>query len=703
MVAESVAPGFPKAIGSTIMDPCFKDRHVDQYRSGRVRAIDDIYNASLTDCHIELLSQFSVKANLVTPVVKDGSLLGLLIAHQCSGPRAWQEAEISFLSRLATQVGFVLDRGSLPAERKAENEAEKLLMDLSIHMRECRNLEAVMQIAVQEARKVIKADRVSVYRFNPDCSGTMVAESVASFFPKVLGANIFDPCFKERHIDQYRNGRVRAINDIHNANLTDCHIELLEHFSVKANLVAPIMKDGALLGLLIAHQCSGPRAWQEADISFFSRLATQMGLALDQVGLLEEIQQARLELEGALRPRVRAITAASFGITIADATQPEYPIIYCNPAFEKMTGYSQAEALERNCRFLQGVDTDQDAVAEIRKALREQRDCRVILKNYRKDGSPFWNDLTISPVRDELGRVTHFIGLQTDISELREIVLQVQTATQAVTETAEGNKGAVQALSACAASQSRDITAALQSIQVMTNSIQDVADGARQAKLRVQEAYQTVLAGDKAISQSVDSIHSIRKTLIGTADRLKHLGDISRRVSDVMHPVNEFVAHTNILAMNLAVSVGRAGEDPKSQEFMTVAEAVRSLAEQSEEANAGIEHLVAEIQTATQEVFAAIEAETQQLTAGVQVVEETRQQLGQVVAVSTQASELVGQLDQAAVAHSQISDSVSRTMQEVATTANQTSEQAAAVAESFVYLLRVAQELQQVQMNLNER
>ncbi|MBE9127236.1 MULTISPECIES: PAS domain-containing protein [unclassified Coleofasciculus] len=113
----------------------------------------------------------------------------------------------------------------------------------------------------------------------------------------------------------------------------------------------------------------------------------------------------------------RALTATNCGIVISDARQVDHPIIYCNPAFEKITGYSQNEVIGRNCRFLQGADTDPEAVAQIRQSLRSHQEVRVVLKNYRKDGTPFWNELTISPIQDAKGCLTHFIGIQTDVTE----------------------------------------------------------------------------------------------------------------------------------------------------------------------------------------------------------------------------------------------------------------------------------------------
>lgn len=122
----------------------------------------------------------------------------------------------------------------------------------------------------------------------------------------------------------------------------------------------------------------------------------------------------------ALLLRDRAIAAASNGILICDPHQDDAPVIYCNPAFTAMTGYPPEEVLGRNCRFLQGEGTDDLYVQQVRDCLREGREGQVILRNYRKDGTPFWNELTISPVRDEGGHLTHFIGVQTDITERRE-------------------------------------------------------------------------------------------------------------------------------------------------------------------------------------------------------------------------------------------------------------------------------------------
>ena len=115
----------------------------------------------------------------------------------------------------------------------------------------------------------------------------------------------------------------------------------------------------------------------------------------------------------------RAVTASSNGIVITDPKLPDNPIVYVNPAFEKTTGYTTGEAIGRNCRFLQGEDRDQPALEELRVAIQEGRECRATLRNYRRDGSPFWNELYISPVYDEEGRLINFVGVQNDVTEGR--------------------------------------------------------------------------------------------------------------------------------------------------------------------------------------------------------------------------------------------------------------------------------------------
>src|SRR5919202_757727 len=115
--------------------------------------------------------------------------------------------------------------------------------------------------------------------------------------------------------------------------------------------------------------------------------------------------------------REQALTASRGPIVITDPNEPDNPIVYANPAFERITGYSVEEAVGKNCRFLQGEDRDQPALGELRAAIREGRECQVILRNYKKDGTLFWNGLSIAPVHDEEGNLANFVGVLDNITE----------------------------------------------------------------------------------------------------------------------------------------------------------------------------------------------------------------------------------------------------------------------------------------------
>ena len=141
-------------------------------------------------------------------------------------------------------------------------------------------------------------------------------------------------------------------------------------------------------------------------------------------GICRDITERKRE-EAARRLLERGIQATPNGVVMADATQPDMPLVYANDAFYEMTGYAPDEVLGSNCRFLQGPDTDPAAVTTIRQAIAARRRHEVVLLNYRKDGTPFWNHLSLSPVVDEQGFCTHYIGSQQDITRQREHEAQI--------------------------------------------------------------------------------------------------------------------------------------------------------------------------------------------------------------------------------------------------------------------------------------
>jgi twitching motility protein PilJ/methyl-accepting chemotaxis protein PixJ len=302
-------------------------------------------------------------------------------------------------------------------------------------------------------------------------------------------------------------------------------------------------------------------------------------------------------------------------------------------------------------------------------------------------------DLTIRArvTADEIGTIAD--SYNATVGNLRKIVGQVQQAATQVAETTITNEASVQSLSAEALRQAEEIAQALNRAQEMAESVRQVAANAQLAETAVQQAAQTVQEGDRAMNRTVDGILTIRETVAETAKKVKHLGESSQKISTVVNLISTFAAQTNLLALNASIEAARAGEEGRG--FAVVADEVRALARQSAEATSEIEKLVAAIQAETNEVVAAMEAGTEQVVTGTKLVEETRQSLNKITAASTQINELVESITQATVVQSKASEEVTKTMTNVATSADKTSKEASLVSSSFEQLLKVAQGLQQ--------
>ncbi|MCA9402531.1 MAG: PAS domain S-box protein [Candidatus Omnitrophica bacterium] len=115
----------------------------------------------------------------------------------------------------------------------------------------------------------------------------------------------------------------------------------------------------------------------------------------------------------------QVVEATAAGIIITDPKQQDNPIIYVNEGFIRMTGYAAEDAIGNNCRMMQRDDRQQPALARIRNAIKHGQHCHVTIRNYRKDGSMFWNELTVSPIRNPEGTITHFVGVQFNVTDSR--------------------------------------------------------------------------------------------------------------------------------------------------------------------------------------------------------------------------------------------------------------------------------------------
>jgi len=205
-------------------------------------------------------------------------------------------------------------------------------------------------------------------------------------------------------------------DNIQNDPKWDGYHHLAEAEGLRACWSVPILTaDGALLGTFASYYRSAvsPTNGAQRNLS--------RGAALAALTILRHRDlTARKAQEAELHQLQRGIEASPHGILMADAQQPDHPVVYVNPAFCEITGYPREEVLGQNSRFLQGSDTDPKAIKAVRLGLEQKTDVDVTLLNYRKDGTPFWNHLIIRPVLDTTGECTHFIGIQQDISQQKE-------------------------------------------------------------------------------------------------------------------------------------------------------------------------------------------------------------------------------------------------------------------------------------------
>jgi len=345
---------------------------------------------------------------------------------------------------------------------------------------------------------------------------------------------------------------------------------------------------------------------------------------------------------------------------------------------------SKAESLERARQEI-------DAIAKEQKRQKEELQRRALELLMTVDPVSR-GDLTVrAPVTaDEIGTLADSYNAL--IRSLRQIVGEVQTAAQAVNQTAAEKEVAVATVAENANKQAEAVLTALDQIQAIAESLQGVAQRAKQAAEQVQTTTKVVQAGDSAMERTVASISAIRETVAETAKKVKRLGEASQKISKVVNLISDFADQTNLLALNAAIEAARAGEEGRG--FAVVAEEVRLLAQQSASASAEIEELVQEIQQQTNQVVAAMEVGTDQVVRGTQLVEESKQKLSQIAQASAEVNRLVQEIAQSAVEQTRTSEMVSKTMQAVAETVKDTSLESSAVAASFKELLAVAKQLQ---------
>jgi len=345
IIYEDVGPGWASALTTKLRDDCFAAEFATKYQQGRIHAIADIYQAGASDCYIELLERFQVRANIAAPLMKGKDLWGLLCIHQCSNSRQWEESEIEFVQLIAAHLGVALQQADYIeqvkiqstqlAQAKAREKAAEWQKTIAITVEKIRqslDLESIFRTSTVEIRQLLNADRVAIYRFNPDWSGEFVCESVAEGWISLIDEQLQKPELKENisecsakelaqtpvmdtYLQDTEGGRFsrgevyRICDDIYDYGFTDCYLKVLESYQAKAYVIIAIYHGRKLWGLLAVYQNTGSREWQEDEVYLLTQVSTQLGVALQQAEFLQQMQlQAAAISKAAERQRALANT-----------------------------------------------------------------------------------------------------------------------------------------------------------------------------------------------------------------------------------------------------------------------------------------------------------------------------------------------------------------------------------------------------------
>ncbi|MBE9182642.1 GAF domain-containing protein [Oculatella sp. LEGE 06141] len=189
-------------------------------------------------------------------------------------------------------------------------ERERLVGDITQRIRQSLDMEAVLNTTVAEVRQFLQADRTLILRIEPDLSGTVVVESVTPEWAPLLGTQIHGACFIEAFDWLNQEGQVQAIDDILQASLTVEQLNGFNQLQVRAALIVPILQTNQLWGLLVTHQCSGAKHWQSPEIELLQQLAAQVGIAIQQSELYQQVQQFNSLLESQVQERTQQLEQA---------------------------------------------------------------------------------------------------------------------------------------------------------------------------------------------------------------------------------------------------------------------------------------------------------------------------------------------------------------------------------------------------------
>lgn len=356
------------------------------------------------------LREIEAQSYLGTPLFDAaGQALGL-IAVLSRNPLDNTQLMEEILTIFAVRASSELERRRTEAELMRQKQRSQLFAEIALKIRRSLQLEEILQTTVTEVQQFLGADRVLIFQLHPDGSGVVVQEAVVFGYPVILSRNLLDPCFRENYFEQYRRGRTSAIVDIEKANIQPCHVEFLQQFEVKANLVVPILQQEELWGLLIAHQCGRPRQWNNYETELLRHLADQVGIALAQSQLVAALTESER--------RFRTVADSAPVLLWMSSTDGR---TFFNQGWLNFTGRTLEQELGDG--WADGVHPEDEraCLETYTTAFEARREFQMEYRLRRADGNYRWVLDTGKPRFTPNGKFIGYIGSCIDISDRREV------------------------------------------------------------------------------------------------------------------------------------------------------------------------------------------------------------------------------------------------------------------------------------------
>lgn len=416
VVAESVGAAWQSLLASTIYDPCLAENYlrfsrpeslnldpasaegyVKRYRQGQVTAIPDIHSSDIDPCHIELLAQFQVKANLVVPILNDDQFWGLLIAHHCAAPRLWQSLEIDLLKELATQLGIALRQAELYQQSQAE-------------LAERTRVEAKLRESEESLRLALEASRMGTWDWNIESGQIRWSNNLEAMFGLEAGA--FDGSFQMFSDRIHPDDRDRVLAAVEQAIATG------DDYEIEFRVVYP----------------NGTVRWALSQGKvFYNRDGQPVRMAGNDIDITD-----RKHAENALQASEEQFRQLAENIDVVfwikEVTEDR--VSYVSPAYERLWGLNPQELYERQQAWIDYIHPDDRAAVD--RAFQAKAAAGLFDEEYRillSSGQVRWVHDRCFPLRNAAGDLRRFTGIAEDITDRKQIEEMLRLQAQVLDQT----------------------------------------------------------------------------------------------------------------------------------------------------------------------------------------------------------------------------------------------------------------------------